>query len=260
MPPNPFELSTPYAIITGGCSGIGLSIAKLFHEQGAIVDVFDLQRPEEDQLEAWGLKNSTIAFHEIDITDQEKVKELVSIISIKRGIGILINNAGIAHVGNAVTTSIADMDRIYQVNIKGAFNCMHAVLPFMQEQESGVIINMASIAATVGIADRFAYSMSKGAILSMTLSVARDFIKKGIRCNCISPARVHTPFVDGFLKKHYGGQEREMFEKLSNSQPIGRMGTPEEIAHLAFYLCSKQAAFITGCDYPIDGGFTRINN
>ncbi|MBM3444568.1 MAG: SDR family oxidoreductase [Bacteroidetes bacterium] len=260
MPHNPFQLSSPFTIITGGCSGIGLSITKLFHDQGAIVDVFDLQKPTPEQIAEWGLNDSTIAFHEIDITDQKRVKELVSLLSIERGIGLLINNAGIAHVGNAVTTSSADLDRIYQVNVKGAYNCMHAVLPFMQEQEQGVILNMASIAATVGISERFAYSMSKGAILSMTLSVARDFIKKGIRCNCISPARVHTPFVDGFLKKHYGGQEKEMFEKLSLSQPIGRMGTPEEIAHLAFYLCSKQAAFITGCDYAIDGGFTRINN
>jgi NAD(P)-dependent dehydrogenase (short-subunit alcohol dehydrogenase family) len=102
--------------------------------------------------------------------------------------------------------------------------------------------------------------MSKGAILSMTLSVARDYIKKGIRCNAISPARVHTPFVDGFLDKHYPGQQLEMYNKLSASQPIGRMGTPDEIATLAFFLCSKQASFITGCDYPIDGGFTRLNN
>ena len=137
---------------------------------------------------------------------------------------------------------------------------MHAVLPFMEEQGNGVIVNMASIAATVGLSDRFAYSMSKGAILAMTLSVAKDFVKKGIRCNCISPARVHTPFVDGFLNKHYPGQQQEMFHKLSQTQPIGRMGKPDEIAALAFYLCSQQASFITGCDYPIDGGFLRLNS
>ena len=137
---------------------------------------------------------------------------------------------------------------------------MHAVLPFMEEQGNGVIVNMASIAATVGLSDRFAYSMSKGAIFAMTLSVAKDFVKKGIRCNCISPARVHTPFVDGFLNKHYPGQQQEMFHKLSQTQPIGRMGKPDEIAALAFYLCSQQASFITGCDYPIDGGFLRLNS
>jgi NAD(P)-dependent dehydrogenase (short-subunit alcohol dehydrogenase family) len=196
----------------------------------------------------------------VDITHAKAVRELVSLISIKRGIGILINNAGIAHIGNAMNTSEDDFQKIFNVNVKGAFNCMQAVLPFMEEMGQGLIINMASIAATIGIPDRFAYSMSKGAIVSMTLSVAKDFIKKGIRCNCISPARVHTPFVDGFIGKHYPGKEEEMFAKLSASQPIGRMATPDEIAQLAFYLCSKQASFITGTDIPIDGGFTRLNN
>lgn len=172
----------------------------------------------------------------------------------------MINNAGIAHIGNVLNTSEEDFQKIFNVNIKGAFNCMQAVIPFMEEMEQGLIINMASIAATIGIPDRFAYSMSKGAIVSMTLSVAKDFIKKGIRCNCISPARVHTPFVDGFINKHYPGKEEEMFAKLSASQPIGRMASPDEIAALAYYLCSKQASFITGTDIPIDGGFTRLNN
>ena len=260
MNPSPFELSSPYVIVTGGSSGIGLSIVSLFHKQGAIVDIFDLQKPSKEVIESMGFDKTTVHFHEVDITNQQEVKEIVSLISIQRRIGILINNAGIAHIGNAVTTSEEDFQKIFNVNVKGAYNCMNACLPFMEEQGEGIIINMASIAATLGITERFAYSMSKGAILSMTLSVARDFIKKGIRCNCISPARVHTPFVDGFITKHYPGKEQEMFEKLSASQPIGRMGQPDEIAALAFYLCSKQASFITGCDYPIDGGFTRLNN
>jgi NAD(P)-dependent dehydrogenase (short-subunit alcohol dehydrogenase family) len=125
----------------------------------------------------------------VDITHQASVKEIVSLISIKRGIGILINNAGIAHIGNLTHTTEEDFQRIFNVNVKGAFHCMQAIIPFMEEMKEGLIINMASIAATIGITDRFAYSMSKGAILSMTLSVARDYIKKGIRCNCISPAR-----------------------------------------------------------------------
>ena len=260
MKASPFELSSPYVIVTGGASGIGLSIVSLFHKQGAIVDVFDLRKPSDEVIESMGFDKTTVHFHEVDISNQRQVKELVSIISIQRRIGILINNAGIAHIGNAVTTNEDDFQKIFNVNVKGAYNCMNACLPFMEEQGEGIIINMASIAATVGITERFAYSMSKGAILSMTISVARDFIKKGIRCNCISPARVHTPFVDGFINKHYPGKEIEMFEKLSASQPIGRMGQPDEIAALAFYLCSKQASFITGCDYPIDGGFIRLNN
>jgi 2-keto-3-deoxy-L-fuconate dehydrogenase len=260
MSASPFQLASHYVIVTGGSSGIGLSIVKLFHDQGAIIDILDVNQPNDETKIALGLKDETVAFHEIDITNQERVKEIVSLIAIKRGIGILINNAGIAHIGNAITTSQEDFQKIFDVNVKGSYNCMHAVLPFMEEQGNGVIVNMASIAATIGLSDRFAYSMSKGAILAMTLSVAKDFVKKGIRCNCISPARVHTPFVDGFLNKHYPGQQQEMFHKLSQTQPIGRMGKPDEIASLAFYLCSQQASFITGCDYPIDGGFLRLNS
>ncbi len=260
MSASPFQLASPYVIVTGGSSGIGLSIVKLFHDQGAIIDVLDINQPDDETKKSLGINDETVAFHEIDITNQEKVKEIVSLIAIKRGIGILINNAGIAHIGNAISTSQEDFQKIFDVNVKGSYNCMHAVLPFMEEQGNGVIVNMASIAATIGLSDRFAYSMSKGAILAMTLSVAKDFVKKGIRWNCISPARVHTPFVDGFLNKHYPGQQQEMFHKLSQTQPIGRMGKPDEIASLAFYLCSQQASFITGCDYPIDGGFLRLNS
>ncbi|MEY4728809.1 MAG: hypothetical protein RLZZ390_1333, partial [Bacteroidota bacterium] len=192
MSASPFQLASPYVIVTGGSSGIGLSIVKLFHDQGAIIDVLDINQPDDETKKSLGINDETVAFHEIDITNQEKVKEIVSLIAIKRGIGILINNAGIADIGNAISTSQEDFQKIFDVNVKGSYNCMHAVLPFMED----VIVNMASIAATIGLSDRFAYSMSKGAILAMTLSVAKDFVKKGIRCNCISPARVHTPFVD----------------------------------------------------------------
>ena len=136
---------------------------------------------------------------------------------------------------------------------------MHEVIPIFKKHKHGVILNVASIAAWVGLADRFAYSMSKGAVYAMTLSVAKDYLQDNIRCNSISPARVHTPFVDGFIAKNYPGKEKEMFEKLSKSQPIGRMGTVEEIAALALYLCSDEAGFVTGNDYPIDGGFIKLN-
>ena len=137
---------------------------------------------------------------------------------------------------------------------------MYAAIPQFRNSGGGVIVNMASIAALVGIPDRFVYSTTKGAIIAMTLSVAKDYISENIRCNSISPARVHTPFVDGFISKNYPGQEKIMFEKLSKTQPIGRMAKPEEIAALALYLCSDEASFITGCDYPIDGGFVKLNN
>ena len=146
------------------------------------------------------------------------------------------------------------------MNVRGVYNSLFAGIPVMQKTGGGAIVNISSIVAKVGVADRFAYSMSKGAVHAMTLSVAKDFIKDGIRCNSISPGRVHTPFVDGFLKKNYPGQEPEMFEKLSKTQPIGRMGKPVEIAHQVLYLCSDEASFITGSDYSIDGGFTTLNS
>ena len=136
---------------------------------------------------------------------------------------------------------------------------MFAAVPMMKRDGGGVILNMASVGAHVGLSDRFAYSMSKGAIFSMTLATAKDYIGDNIRCNSMSPARVHTPFVDGFIAKNYAGREAEIFDKLSKSQPIGRMGKPEEIAALALFLCSDEAGFITGCDYPIDGGFMTLN-
>lgn len=239
-----FSLKDKVVVITGGGSGIGLAITKVFEEQGAIVHVFDL-------------KSDSKHFHKVNVSVQEEVKNAVATIG---KIDILVNSAGIAHIGNLENTSDADFDRIYNVNVKGTYNTMFAVVPVMKKQKHGVILNIASVAGIVGIPDRFAYSMSKGAVMSMTMSVAKDFIKDGIRCNSISPGRVHTPFVDGFIKANYPGKEEEMFDKLSKTQPIGRMAKPEEIAYLALYLCSDEASFITGTDYPIDGGFIKLNN
>ena len=172
---------------------------------------------------------------------------------------ILVNNAGIAHIGKLESTPEEDFDRVFRINVKGAYNCMQVVVGHMKARGGGVILNLASVAAWVGLADRFAYSMSKGAVVSMTKSVARDYIAHNIRCNSISPARVHTPFVDGYLSKSYPGREQEMFEKLSQTQPIGRMAQPSEVAALALFLCSDEAAYITGSDYPIDGGFLNLH-
>jgi len=245
-------------VITGGASGIGKAAAILFAQQAAEVHIIDVNEEEANKTSVAILNNGGKAMvHLCDISRQEKVKETFRAIG---HIDVLVNSAGISHIGKADTTSEEDFDRIYGVNIKGVYNCLHAAIPLMKAEKKGVILNLSSVAGIVGIPERFAYSMSKGAVTSMTLSVAKDYINDGIRCNCISPARVYTPFVEGFLKKNYPGKEEEMIEKLSKTQPIGRMAKPEEIAHLILYLCSDEASFITGCDYPIDGGFVKLNN
>lgn len=252
-----FSLLNKTAVITGGGSGIGRAISLLFSRQGAVVCILDLNEKGAaatvEEISAAGGKARYIT---CNVSDQTAVKGAIASLA---AIHILVNNAGVAHVGTAETTSVEDFTRIFDINVKGVYNCLHEVLPVMK-QSGGVILNMASIASSVGITDRFAYSMSKGAVVGMTLSAARDFMPFNIRCNCISPARVHTPFVDGFIAKNYPGKETEMFEKLSKSQPIGRMGHVDEIAALALYLCSDEASFITGNDYPIDGGFINLNN
>ncbi|TSD62923.1 SDR family oxidoreductase [Inquilinus sp. KBS0705] len=253
-----FSLKNKHAVITGGGSGIGKAISVLFAQQGATVHIIELNATAAQDTANEIKSNGGEAFgHTADVSDQQKVLDVFKAVG---KVDILVNNAGIAHVGNLENTAEADLDRIYKVNVKGAYNALYAALPLMKANGSGVILNMASIAALVGITDRFAYSMSKGAIMAMSMSVARDYLADNIRCNTISPARVHTPFVDGFIAKNYAGREEEIFEKLSKSQPIGRMGKPEEVAALALYLCSDEAGFVTGCDYPMDGGFIKLNN
>jgi 2-keto-3-deoxy-L-fuconate dehydrogenase len=252
-----FSLKNKIAVITGGGSGIGQAIAILFAKQGATVHILELS--EETGLET---KNRIHTEGGICYIHACNVAHQATVLSVFDNIGpidILVNNAGIAHIGTVETTTEADFDRIVSVNIKGVYNCLKAAIPLMKAKGGGVVLNMASVGGLVGLPDRFAYSMSKGAVLTMTLSIAKDYIKDNIRCNSISPARIYTPFVEGFLNKNYADNKAEMFEKLSKSQPIGRMGTPDEVAALALYLCSDEAGFITGCDYPIDGGFVKLN-
>lgn len=253
-----FSLKNKSAVVTGGGSGIGKAIAGMFAKQGAVVHIIELNETAATQavedIEADGGK----AFaYGCDVSNQQKVRDVFTGIGV---INILVNCAGIANVGKADTTSEEDFTKVFNVNVKGTYNCLHEIIPVFKKLQGGVILNVASIAALVGIPDRFAYSMSKGAVYAMTLSVAKDYLQDNIRCNSISPARVHTPFVDGFIAKNYPGKEAEMFDKLSKSQPIGRMGTVEEVAALALYLCSDEAGFVTGNDYPIDGGFIKLNN
>lgn len=237
------DLQNKVAVVTGGCSGIGRAIALRFADAGARVAVVDI---------------ADGAQFRCDVSHQPEVLAVFQ--AIQKQLGppdILVNSAGVAHVGTVEQTSEDDFDRLYAVNVKGVYNCLRAAIPMMKGR-GGVILNLASVASTVGLADRFAYSMTKGAVLTMTYSVARDYVAHRIRCNCIAPGRVHTPFVDGYLAKAYPGREREMFDALSRSQPIGRMGRPEEIAELALFLCSDAASFITGSNYAIDGGFVTL--
>lgn len=254
-----FNLKGKTAIVTGGGSGIGKAISITLAEQGAIVHILELNiDTAQESANEIVAKGYVALAHKCNVAKQSEVKHVVDAIAKNAQLDILINNAGIAHIGNVENTSEADMDKIYEVNVKGVYNCIYAVIPYMKKQ-GGVILNMTSIASAVGINDRFAYSMSKGAALTMMYSVAKDYVEYGVRCNSISPARIHTPFVDGYLKDHFPGKEEEMYGKLSATQPIGRMGRPEEVANLALYLCSDEASFITGTEFPIDGGFVKLN-
>jgi 2-keto-3-deoxy-L-fuconate dehydrogenase len=254
-----FSLSGKTAVVTGGGSGIGCAIARKFAAHGATVNVLDIALNDAqatcEQITSAGGRATA---HVCDVTDQAQVQATLQQLAKTENPTILVNNAGISSIGTVESTAQDEFDRVYRVNVKGFYNCMHACVPLMKANGGGVILNMASIAGSSALADRFAYSMSKGAVIAMTYSVARDYLSYNIRCNCISPARVHTPFVDDYLRKNYPGREKEMFEKLSKSQPIGRMGEPEEVASLALFLCSDEASFITGVDYLLDGGFTNL--
>lgn len=244
-------------LITGGASGIGAAMVRKFANENSRVYFIDTNELAAQQLiNVLKAKGHEAQFLHGDITDFVALQKLIEQIPSK--LDVLINNAGVSHIGKVENTSEEDFDRIFQVNIKGIFNCTKATLPSLIADGGGSILNMCSVAATIGIPDRFAYSMSKGAALSMTLSIARDYVDQNIRCNCISPGRVHTPFVDGFLSKNYPGKEKEMFEKLAATQPIGRMGTPEEIAEMAYFISSESGSFITGANFTVDGGFMGL--
>jgi NAD(P)-dependent dehydrogenase (short-subunit alcohol dehydrogenase family) len=251
-----FDLKDKAVIITGGGSGIGQAVSTLFARQGARVAILDVQAEPARETAAQICAAGGVAVAlPCDVADAAAVKAAFAAAEDAHGpVNILVNNAGIAQVGTLETTSEADFDRVCRVNIKGAYLCAQAAVAGMIPRGGGVILNMASIAALIGIPERFAYSVTKGAILTMTYSIAIDYMKKGIRCNCICPARIHTPFVDGFVAKSYPGHEAEMLAKLHQYQPVGRMGKPEEVATLALYLCSDEASFVTGAAYPIDGG------
>ena len=250
-----FDLHHKVAVVTGAGSGIGAAIATLFARQGARIVVIDINEGADATVEAIRAAGGDAVARRCDVAVPDEVTRTFDEVHATCGrVDILVNNAGISHVGTVEQTTPEDLDRLYAVNVRGVFLCSRAGVGIMLQHGGGAIVNMASITSLVGVADRFAYSMTKGAVLTMTMSVAIDYVKRGIRCNCICPARVHTPFVEGYLRKHYPGREDEMRRTLEEYQPIGRMCTPEEVAALALYLCSDEAAFVTGQAYPIDGG------
>lgn len=249
------RLEGKIAVITGGGSGIGEAISRRFASEGAEVIILDVN---EEPANTVADSISGKCF-QCDISDSNSVETVFKTIAEEGSHpDILVNNAGIAHIGNATDTDPDDFDRIMSVNVRGPYLCIRAIIPSMIKKGGGSILNLASVASNLGIPDRFAYSTSKGAVYTMTLSVARDFVEKGIRCNCLCPARVHTPFVDNYLKENYPGKEKEMFTQLEATQPIGRMAKPSEIAALATYICSDEASFVTGSAFDIDGGFTLL--
>jgi len=255
------RLNHKTAIVTGGASGIGRAIAQKFAANGARVCIIDIDANQTESLVREINAEGGNAEAEIcDITNQTQVNSVFQQIFQRGKVDVLVNSAGIVHIGTLESTTAQDFERVFRVNVIGMYHCMQACITHMKANNSGVILNMASVSAMVGLQERFAYSTSKGAVVSMTHSVAKDYLPFNIRCNCISPARIHTPLVDGYLAKNYPGREKEMFERLSKVQPIGRMGQPDEIASLALFLCSDEAAFITGVNYPIDGGFVNLRD
>lgn len=244
------------AIVTGGGSGIGQAICIALAQKGANVCVLDINEPTKT-LEEIHKKNGLANSYICDVSNEEEVKKVLKDIKASHGLDILVNNAGVSHVGNVLTTSSDDFSRLFDINVKGVFHFLKYFIELLDGKKAS-ILNLASIASKIGIQDRFAYSMTKGAVLSMTLSVAKDFVGQGVRCNCICPARVHTPFVDDFVQKNYPDKIDEMMDTLSKYQPIGRMGTPEEIAKLATFLVSDESSFMTGAAIDIDGGVIGI--
>jgi NAD(P)-dependent dehydrogenase (short-subunit alcohol dehydrogenase family) len=254
-----FRLDGKTALVTGGGSGIGEAIARQFAAQGARVFIADLDADGAQRV-AGDLTAQDYAAEPLilDVAEEAQVREAFEQIATIGRLDILVNNAGVSHVGNILETSLDDWERVLRVNARGAFLCAREAVRVMlhQQPQGGIIVNMASVAAQIAVDRRLPYSASKGAILAMTRSIAIDFVGEGIRCNAICPGTVHTPFVEGYLKRSFPGQEDAVRQTLHARQPIGRMGQPEEIAAAALYLVSDEAAFVTGSALVIDGGWT----
>ncbi len=255
-----FRLDHKIALVTGAGSGIGKEIALLYGRQGATVVVADIRLDAaEAVVAAIGSQGASARALQLDVTSEEQVRLVLDQVMQEQGrLDILVNNAGIGHVGNILETSLEDYERLMAVNSRGVFLCAKYALSHMlaQNPAGGVLVNIASVAGIIAVERRFAYGASRGAVISMTRSIAMDFVDRGIRANAICPGTVHTPFVEGYLERNFAGQKDEVREQLHARQPVGRMGRPEEIASAALYLASDEAAFVTGSTLVIDGGWT----
>jgi NAD(P)-dependent dehydrogenase (short-subunit alcohol dehydrogenase family) len=245
---QPYRLDGKVALVTGGASGIGAATCRELTWAGARVLVADLNLAPAQAL-ASELEGARAV--EMDVTSAASVE------AARAGIpklDILVNNAGIGLVGTVAETGEEDFERVIRVNVHSVFLVTRAMLPLLLESH-GSIVNIGSVAGYVGVKQRFAYCASKGAVLAMTRQIAVDYPKQ-IRCNCIAPGTVQTPFVEGYLEKYHAHEKEKVREELRERQPVGRMGTPEDVAGMVRYLCSKEAEFIQGAVLPIDGGWT----
>jgi len=251
-----FRLEGKTCLVTGAASGIGAAIAETFARAGAFVYVTDRDEKGGHQtVSRIHVDRGQAEFLLLDVASEESCEQLrTKIESENRHADILINNAGIGHVGTMLQTTGADLDRLYAVNVRGVFNVSKAFLPDMLARRQGVIINLASIGGVVGIRDRLAYCTTKFAVVGLTKSMALDHARDGIRVNCICPGRVETPFVSARLKEY--PDPKKAYDEMAATQALGRMGKPEEIAAAALYLASDEAAFITGTAFLIDGGWS----
>jgi 2-keto-3-deoxy-L-fuconate dehydrogenase len=251
-----FSLAGKVTLVTGAGSGIGAAIARTFANAGAFVYVADRDAAAgQGNVESIRQAGGEAEFIDLDVADEQAALKVGGLVLAAKGrLDVLVNNAGIGHVGAAASATGEDLDRLYRVNVKGVFHLVKAFLPGMLERQAGNIINLASIGGVVAVRDRFAYCMTKFAVVGMTKSIALDYAKAGIRCNCICPGRVETPFVSAWLKKYPDPQKA--YEEACATQAVCRMGRPEEIAAAALYLASDESAFVTGSEFIIDGGWT----
>ena len=248
----PFRLEGRRALVAGGASGIGEQTVRVLSQAGASVVIADLNSEAAETL-ATDLGNAVIA-KKVDLTDAGSVSALFNSLD---NLDILVNSAGIAHVGNIEETEFEDWKRVLDVNVNGLFLATKHAFPLLLASGRGVVVNIASVAGLVGVGRRAAYSASKGAVVALTRQLAGDYARR-VRVNCICPGTVHTPFVEGFLEKFHKFEKNKIREEIHARQPIGRMGKPEEIAHLVLYMCSDEAEYMQGAVVAIDGGWTAL--